>query len=47
VARWCPSYGAGETDPDKAAKLLKFELAPGAQEAAGARDDAGVRDATA
>jgi endonuclease-3 len=28
VARWCPSYGAGETDPDKAAKLLKYELAP-------------------
>jgi endonuclease III len=28
VARWCPSYGIGETDPDKAAKLLKFELAP-------------------
>jgi endonuclease-3 len=30
VARWCPSYGIGETDPDKAATLLKFELAPGA-----------------
>ena len=30
IARWCPSYGIGETDPDKAAKLLKFELAPGA-----------------
>ena len=29
VARWCPSYGVGETDPDKARKLLKFELAPG------------------
>jgi endonuclease-3 len=28
VARLCPSYGIGETDPDKAAKLLKFELAP-------------------
>ena len=28
VARWCPSYGIGETDPDKAAKLLKYELAP-------------------
>lgn len=28
VARWCPSYGIGETDPDKAALLLKFELAP-------------------
>ncbi|WP_082221146.1 endonuclease III [Luteipulveratus halotolerans] len=31
VARWCPSYGDGETDPDKAATLLKYELAPGAQ----------------
>lgn len=28
VARLCPSYGIGETDPDKAAKLLKYELAP-------------------
>ena len=28
VARWCPSYGEGETDPVKAAKLLKYELAP-------------------
>ncbi|MGN6754160.1 MAG: endonuclease III [Intrasporangium sp.] len=28
VAKLCPSYGIGETDPDKAAKLLKFELAP-------------------
>lgn len=27
VARWCPSYGDGETDPDKARKLLKYELA--------------------
>ena len=25
----CPSYGDGETDPVKAAKLLKYELAPG------------------
>jgi endonuclease-3 len=31
VARWCPSYGIGEVDPDKAARLLKFELAPGAE----------------
>ncbi len=31
VARWCPSYGIGETDPEAAAKLLKFELAPGAE----------------
>jgi endonuclease-3 len=29
VANWCPSYGAGETDPDKAKQLLKYELAPG------------------
>lgn len=28
VTTWCPSYGIGETDPDKAAKLLKYELAP-------------------
>jgi endonuclease III len=33
ISRWCPSYGIGETDPDKAAKLLKFELAPGTQQA--------------
>ena len=30
VARWCPAYGEGETDPVKARKLLAFELAPGA-----------------
>jgi endonuclease-3 len=30
VARLCPSYGIGETDPVRAEKLLKFELAPGA-----------------
>jgi len=28
IARWCPSYGDGETDPVKAALLLKYELAP-------------------
>lgn len=32
VATWCPSYGLGETDPVKAAKLLKYELAPGSEE---------------
>jgi endonuclease III len=32
VARWCPSYGIGETDPDVAASLLKYELAPGREE---------------
>ena len=30
VTRWCPAFGEGETDPEKARKLLKFELAPGA-----------------
>lgn len=30
LARLCPSYGSGETDPVKAARLLKYELAPGA-----------------
>lgn len=25
VARWCPSYGEGPTDPDKAAKLVRVE----------------------
>src|SRR6478609_10805494 len=30
IARLCPSYGVGETDPVKAAKLLKFEMAEGA-----------------
>jgi endonuclease-3 len=28
VASWCPSYGDGETDPLKAAQLLKYELSP-------------------
>jgi len=28
VARWCPSYGDGETDPVKAAQLVKYELTP-------------------
>ncbi|MEO9248606.1 endonuclease III [Citricoccus nitrophenolicus] len=32
VARWCPSYGAGETDPEAAARLLKYELAPGRED---------------
>jgi len=32
VANWCPSFGAGETNPAKAAKLLKYELAPGNEE---------------
>jgi endonuclease-3 len=29
VATLCPSFGEGETDPAKARKLLRFELAPG------------------
>jgi endonuclease-3 len=32
VANWCPSFGSGETNPAKAAKLLKYELAPGNEE---------------
>ncbi len=28
IARWCPAYGDGETDPEKARKLLKYEMAP-------------------
>ncbi|PPB49126.1 endonuclease III [Arthrobacter pityocampae] len=32
VAALCPSYGDGETDPTRAAKLLKYELAPGREE---------------
>lgn len=30
VTAWCPSYGIGETDPEKARLLLAYELAPGA-----------------
>ncbi|MFW0180835.1 endonuclease III [Rothia sp. P5766] len=29
VADLCPAYGTGETDQTKAAKLLKYEMAPG------------------
>ena len=36
VARWCPAFGEGETDPVKAAGLLKYELAPGRRPAAAA-----------
>ncbi|GAA2546913.1 endonuclease-3 [Neomicrococcus aestuarii] len=32
VAQWCPSFGEGETDPEKAKKLLKYEMAPGREE---------------
>ncbi|WP_413542039.1 endonuclease III [Arthrobacter sp. VKM Ac-2550] len=32
VAALCPSFGEGEVDPEKAAKLLKYELAPGREE---------------
>jgi endonuclease-3 len=29
LAALCPSFGIGETDPEKARQLLKYELAPG------------------
>ena len=32
IAQWCPSYGAGETEPQAARELLKYELAPGREE---------------
>lgn len=32
IAHLCPAYGDGEVDPVKAAKLLKYELAPGREE---------------
>lgn len=32
VAALCPSFGEGEVDPEKATKLLKYELAPGREE---------------
>ncbi|NUL46006.1 endonuclease III [Cellulosimicrobium funkei] len=32
VARWCPSFGIGEANPEAAASLLKYELAPGRDE---------------
>lgn len=32
IARWCPSYGEGETDPDKARALLSYELKPGRED---------------
>ncbi|QGY90858.1 endonuclease III [Micrococcus luteus] len=32
IARWCPSYGAGETDPERARALLAYELKPGREE---------------
>ena len=31
VATLCPSFGEGETDPAKARKLLRYELAPGTE----------------
>ncbi len=37
VARLCPSYGIGETDPIAALRLRKFELAPGHAAAPDAR----------
>lgn len=32
IARWCPSYGAGETEPEAARALLSYELKPGREE---------------
>lgn len=32
IASLCPSFGAGEVDPETAATLLKYELAPGREE---------------
>lgn len=32
IARWCPSCGAGETDPERARSLLAYELKPGREE---------------
>lgn len=32
IARWCPSYGEGETDPQAARELLAYELRPGREE---------------
>lgn len=32
VASLCPSFGEGEVDPERARKLLKYELAPGREE---------------
>lgn len=32
VAGLCPSYGIGETEPEAARKLLKYEMAPGREE---------------
>lgn len=44
IAHLCPSYGDGEVDPVKAAKLLKYEMAPG-QEALHAKMLADVEGA--
>jgi len=32
IAHLCPAYGDGEVDPVKAAKVLKYEMAPGQEE---------------
>jgi endonuclease-3 len=34
IAKWCPSFGIGETDPTEARQLLKYELAPGREDLA-------------
>jgi endonuclease-3 len=51
VASQCPSFGEGETDPVKARRLLRFELAPGredlqAEMVANASDAAAIRQRT-
>ncbi|MFC0489979.1 MULTISPECIES: endonuclease III [Sinomonas] len=51
VASLCPSFGEGETDPVKARRLLRFELAPGredlqAEMVANASDAAAIRQRT-
>ncbi|GAB4098223.1 hypothetical protein GCM10028789_03850 [Sinomonas halotolerans] len=51
VAPLCPSFGIGETDPGKARKLLRFELAPGreglhAEMVANAASAASIRQRT-
>lgn len=38
VAAWCPSYGVGETDPDRAARLVKGPVTTGATAAVGGPD---------
>ena len=43
IAALCPSFGEGEIDPAKAAKLLKYELAPGREDLLQAMKDGKTR----